>query len=157
MDDQRIFEFFGTMQGFSKFKERFVPSNKSLTKQEFWILHVLCTIKLSNNEEYITVPELKKHIKMTGSAISQVLNVLEDGKFILRSINENDRRCVIITITQKGIDVVDEEIKILVSNFNKVVESYGEEKFIKLSTALKEFLMTSNEITLKGDDENAKA
>lgn len=73
----------------------------------------------------LTVSELANKMKVTSGAISQLLTKLEQQEYIVRSINSNSRREIVVTLGEKGTDLYQAYEKI----DQKIVEQY----FSKLS------------------------
>lgn len=86
-----------------------VLAHKLTPKQSLVIEHI-------QKNSRLTVNELAEKMNVTASAISQLLTKLEKERYIVRSINPNSRREIIVTLGEKGIELyelyaeVDEEI-----------------------------------------------
>ncbi len=139
MDENRINEFFEAMKKLGKFRQHFAPKDHELSQLEFWVLFMIDLAKKENLKDFVTVSEIKERVNMTNSAISQVLNVLENKDYISRSISKTDRRYVYIYMSEKGDITISEERKRVISYFTHIVNIYGEENFEKLIHLINEF------------------
>ena len=73
--------------------------------------------------------------QMSGPAVSQMLKALEKKSFIKRVMVQEDRRKVLVCLTQQGKEILSTSKKIFLSVVDKIYEDFGEEdtkKFIEL-------------------------
>jgi DNA-binding MarR family transcriptional regulator len=64
---------------------------------------------LSEQEENkATASELKKYLKLNASTMSGIISRLEQKKLIARLANPQDRRATFITLTPKGIELLED-------------------------------------------------
>ena len=84
-----------------------VPAGKpqrGLSKQE---LHTLRELKKHGS---LRVGFLREKIDVLGAQMSRILNKLEKNQLIRRTINEDDRRSLEISLTNEGIRRIETEI-----------------------------------------------
>jgi len=107
------------------------------TKQEL-------LLKLIHKNKRVTVSEIAKKMDVTLSAISQILSKLEDGRFLKREINPNNRREIIVTLDEKGeeyfLDYEKIELNIIEKYYSKL--DIEEVQLLKNITLKLEKLMT---------------
>ncbi|MBM7716076.1 DNA-binding MarR family transcriptional regulator [Bacillus thermophilus] len=103
-------------------------------------------LKLVRKYNVLTVSELAKHMKVTSSAVSQIMSKLEKDHYIKRSINPANRREIIVSLAQKGKEYFAErdhiEIKIIQKYYSKL--SLEEIITLKNITIKLEKLMSGN-------------
>ncbi|MEN2998002.1 MAG: MarR family transcriptional regulator [Brevinematia bacterium] len=81
--------------------ERDIKKRFGVTANEIMILCLLNALDLSAGE-------LSKEIGVSGSRLSKVINSLEKGGYIVRRIDDKDKRKMIFSITSKGKRKVEE-------------------------------------------------
>ena len=87
----------------------------------------------------LTVNELASKMKVTPGAISQLLAKLEQQQYIVRSINPESRREIIVTLGEKGTD--------LYQAYEKIDQKIVDEYYSKLSPeVIKQFEYAVNEL-----------
>ncbi len=70
-------------------------------------LNILIAIKHHGGEEGIRQVEVSKHLIVTPSNMTKMIDKLEKDKLVTRSALEGDRRVNIVKITKKGSDLLD--------------------------------------------------
>jgi DNA-binding MarR family transcriptional regulator len=97
-------------------------------------LVVLAGIKNHTFEDgEVTIPDL---LCISRAAVSQMLGVMEQKGFIIRDINKSNRRKQLLSLTEKGGLVVEEQEQKAIELLSQVVDQFGEretKQFIKLS------------------------
>ena len=87
----------------------------------------------------LTVNELASKMKVTPGAISQLLAKLEQQQYIVRSINPESRREIIVTLGEKGTE--------LYQAYEKIDQKIANEYYSKLSPeVIKQFEYAVNEL-----------
>ena len=87
----------------------------------------------------LSVNELASKMKVTPGAISQLLAKLEQQQYIVRSINPESRREIIVTLGEKGTD--------LYQAYEKIDQKIVDEYYSKLSPeVIKQFEYAVNEL-----------
>ena len=73
--------------------------------------------------------------QMSGPAVSQMLKALEKKDYIKRVMVEEDRRKVLVCLTQQGKEILTTSKKMFLAIVDKIYEDFGEKdtrKFIEL-------------------------
>ncbi len=84
-----------------------------LTRSEYGILALL-VMHGDDGKTPLSVSDLSNLLQITPAAVTHLINKLEDENYIQRLADPNDRRIVLIGLTDKGTDVTDglhEEIR----------------------------------------------
>ena len=76
-------------------KDSYLASMFNLTPAEFRLL------KLFNNTDSITIKELGKELALSPGRITHILTSLEAKGFVVRSVDQLDKRNVIVDLTPK--------------------------------------------------------
>ena len=98
------------------------------------------------SEGSINISEIKSELHITKSAISQMMNSLEKKGFIERKIDTNDRRKIVVTLTQTGKDILEETKKSANNNLNKIISNLGDENTKQLINLLNQVSDISEEL-----------
>ena len=81
------------------------------------------------------IAEVQKQLHITKSAISQMMTSLEKKGYIERTIDPDDRRKRVVTLTKTGKDILNKTKKATNHNLNEILSGLGEEntkQFINL-------------------------
>lgn len=103
-------------------------------------------LKLMDSEKQITVPDLQRTLQMGKSAVSQMLNTLEEKGLIVRSVNVKDRRRIDIEISPAGKKLMTEMKHHVDWMVNEVIDRFGEEKSQQLAALSEDFAVVFDEV-----------
>lgn len=135
-----------------KFRNNY-PMDKiiGMKKSEFVMLMTVES-KIDENGT-TTVSQISNEMRMTNSAASKTIGVLEDNGFVQKKVNKNDKRQVYIEITEKGKKKL-EMIKAEMDGFtNAVFDRFGKENADKLLELIeKMYEITSEEIKIRTNE-----
>lgn len=79
------------------------------------------------SDNNISISEFQSELHITKSAISQMMNSLEKKGFIERKIDTEDRRKIVVTLTQAGKDILKETKESANHNLNEIISNLGDE------------------------------
>lgn len=85
-----------------------------LTRPQFYLLTLI------SDEEPCKITHLAHKLGVRPSTISTMINRLVDGGFVTRVYGHNDRRNVLVSITERGKDIISKDIE----NYGKVLEKF---------------------------------
>ena len=108
----------------------------------------------SAGEDTITPSLLSEHLQFSRSMVTSMLNILEKGGYISRSISPRDRRQVVISVTEKGHAHMERKRRTMNRVFRYLCGYLGEEdarQLIRLTQRLRE-AMDQYPDTLKGEE-----
>ena len=98
------------------------------------------------SESSINISEIKSELHITKSAISQMMNSLEKKGFIERKTDTNDRRKIVVKLTQTGKDILKETKKSANNKLNEIFSNLGNENTKQLITLLNRVSDISEEL-----------
>ena len=75
---------------------------------------------------------------MTRSAISQIVNRLEEEGVLIRVADDTDKKIAYIELSEGIMDMYKEDLEIAAQFLGDIVEEFGEEKFDTLCTLFEE-------------------
>lgn len=114
-------------------------NRSGLVRGEF---DVLATLR-RNGEPYSLAPtELYRSMMLSSGAMTNRLDRLEERGLVRRSPDPGDRRGVRITLTGKGLDLIEEAVEAHVEGEEKLLGSLGGEDRARLAALLRELLVS---------------
>jgi len=93
-----------------------------------------------------TLSDIREYLSITKAAVSQILRSLENKGLIIRDVDKNDRRNLIITITPEGQEMLrikDEEFN---ERFNKITNALGESDITQMIEIINRMSKTLSQI-----------
>lgn len=81
----------------------------------------------TSKTEGVTISTLSERLEITKSAVSQMINVLEDKGYVERITTKSDRRIVYVRLTEVGEQSLEKSLQSLLKSLNQVFEKMGEE------------------------------
>ena len=111
-----------------------------LPKSEFFLLSILLREKKENDVDGIYPSEISLKSRLSRPAITQTLNSLEKKGYIIRVLEENDRRKFKVSITEDGKKIVDDAFEDRFLQLMEIANKLGEEKLKQLLDILKEIV-----------------
>ncbi len=112
--------------------------SRILTSSEVRTLLAIDSNCDENNQ--IRLSELGRMVQLTPSALSQMMRALERYDLISRQAAPEDRRAVIISLTQEGRDHVQDIMNYMSRQITPLVKHLGAEKTEELSLILDDVL-----------------
>lgn len=112
--------------------------SRILTSSEVRTLLAIDSNCDENNQ--IRLSELGRMVQLTPSALSQMMRALERYDLISRQAAPEDRRAVIISLTQEGKDHVQDIMNYMSRQITPLVKHLGAEKTEELSLILDDVL-----------------
>jgi DNA-binding MarR family transcriptional regulator len=102
-------------------------------------LDVLATLRRSGAPYRLSPTALRKSVLLTSGAMTACLNRLEQRGLILRSPEDSDRRSLMASLTERGVDLIDDAIA---SHFNaaaRAVSGLDRDESAELARLLRVF------------------
>jgi DNA-binding MarR family transcriptional regulator len=101
-------------------------SPEGLRRREYDLL-VLLALNLDAETQALPVSELSNLLQITPAGVTHLLNPLEELGCIQRLPDPNDRRVVLIALTEKGRSIAEGLISTVQSKLIRLVNHLGEE------------------------------
>ena len=117
------------MEVFSQFKRIHMKQSpvEGLTPGEAMLL--IRISKLTKPEDQgIKISDISSSMRVAPPSTTQMINTLEAGGYVERSMDKSDRRAVRVKLTKKGEEVVGRATEIFSQTINGLIEFLGEEK-----------------------------
>lgn len=106
------------------------------------------------SDNNISISEVQNGLHITKSAISQMMNSLEKKGFIERTIDTDDRRKIVVTLTEAGKDILSKTKESANHNLNEIISTLGDDKTNQFISLLNQVSDISEE--LKKEIKNTK-
>jgi len=120
-------------------------SNSSINIPEYILMREIAVTSASSNSN-TTLSDIREYLSITKAAVSQILRSLENKGLIIRDVDKNDRRNLIITITPEGQEMLrikDEEFN---ERFNKITNALGESDITQMIEIINRMSKTLSQI-----------
>ena len=119
--------------------------NANITMSEFILMR---EVEENTKESYnsMALTEVREYLSVSKAAVSQMLNSLEKRGYIVREIDPNNRRNIIVILTEEGKTAFEKKNQEFYDRFEMVIRGIGEKdvsQFIaminKMSDAMGDF------------------
>ncbi|GGJ00215.1 MarR family transcriptional regulator [Shewanella hanedai] len=101
---------------------------------------ILATMRRSGNSA-VTPTELYQTLMLSSGAVSTRIELLVKRGFVQRIASEQDRRSCKVTLTKKGIELVDTALNDHVANMNNMLSVLSSQEQDQLAKLLKKILL----------------
>lgn len=103
-------------------------------------------MQISDSKENITMSEVSSALDISKSALSQLVNRLEEKGLVERVYSKEDRRAIFLTFTPKGKEIYRKNHDFMILMGNAIVEKMGEDDSKTLILLLERFFEVLAEI-----------
>lgn len=104
------------------------------------IMTVMCILNLSSDGSAVTPSRICEELGFSKSAITAILNSLENSGMIERKVSKDDRRVIIITLTKKIDEIKSLPRNVFQAHLLNVSDNLGEEDTRKLIELLNKLI-----------------
>lgn len=129
--------FFNTMLKMRKILDQTLEDNHGDNISTMLQVQALKTIK---DNSPITASELATRLQMSPSAITQMTDRLVKSKLITRSTDKNDRRLILLTLTNQGEQHLALILKKMEQKANKILAPISERELQTVVAIFENFL-----------------
>ena len=99
--------------------------NANITMSEFILMREVAeNTKESYNPMALT--EVREYLSVSKAAVSQMLNSLEKRGYLTREVDVNNRRNIIVVLTEVGQEVYQKKNQEFLDRFEKVIQGIGD-------------------------------
>jgi DNA-binding MarR family transcriptional regulator len=107
-----------------------------------------------NSGEAVVPSDISRYTNTSTARIATILNNLEEKGMLTREISREDRRKILVTITDKGRKKADAERCHFVNNIATVLERMGEERAQDFVENFKLFLELGIDVIKENEEKN---
>lgn len=119
---------------------------ESFLKERFDLLNseVDVLASLYTNNKVLSPTQLYDLTIFSSGGMTKVLKRLQERGFIYRKEDANDKRCMLVCLSQSGEEIVKESLFAISSECSKYFEAFSQEERELFSTLLKKVLLNIN-------------
>lgn len=99
------------------------------------------------DKDGITIGELATRLYLAHSTTTDIVDKLESGNFVRRSRSDKDKRLVLVSMEDKGKDIIQQVINKRIDYIAKITAGLSEAERVILPSALEHVLQESERIT----------
>ncbi|EAH3832863.1 MarR family transcriptional regulator, partial [Listeria monocytogenes] len=99
-----------------------------------------------NSEENVGISDVKEFLSVSKPAVSQMLSSLEKRGFLVRDVDKNNRRNVIVTLTDTGREVLSVELENFNIKLKKIISHLGEDDVKQMIEIVNRMILITNEL-----------
>ena len=145
--EELTFEFFDKIQEFNKIRRQ---------KDVDFEMHgePLVLYHISQNKDGILPKEISEIMAVSSARVANVLNELEDKGFITREIDKDDRRNIIVKLTDNGEKFAEEQTRQFMQKAAAILNLLGEhdaKEYIRITGKLAEIISKTENLFNKED------
>ena len=145
---QKLFDVFGE---FKKVQKNLF-SYEGIRRSEFHVLMIICKLT-KENQQGVKVLDISREMGIAPPSITLLVNSLVKDGYVERKTNEEDRRSVQISLTNRGFQVLNQCRQTIHTRLEGIVDALGIEKSNLFSDLLSEICQYFRNQT--GDGKNA--
>jgi len=108
-----------------------LSARKDMTRSEYELLGML-VMRLEGNQKALSIGEISNFLQITPAGVTHLINPLEEKGLIERLKDPNDRRVVLIGITEKGIGIAEDLMAEIQEKLVGLIDFLGEDDSRKL-------------------------
>jgi DNA-binding MarR family transcriptional regulator len=98
----------------------------------------------------LSCEKIRNELSVTKPAVSQMLASLEKKGFLTREINKENRRCIVLSLTEKGIRFIEKTEKETEKRLAGIISRFGKNETRSLITLINRFLLITGEPGISG-------
>ncbi|EHC4728814.1 MarR family transcriptional regulator [Listeria monocytogenes] len=92
------------------------------------------------------ISDVKEFLSVSKPAVSQMLSSLEKKGFLVRDVDKNNRRNVIVTLTDTGREVLSVELENFNIKLKKIISHLGEDDVKQMIEIVNRMILITNEL-----------
>lgn len=103
---------------------------------EYVMLHIIDKF----GSKSVSTAIISERLNISKPAVSQMMKILEDKKYIKREINNNDRRLINVSLTKMGSKILEEKKCKMSDKFSAVLDRMGKEDSEELIRLMEKYI-----------------
>ena len=105
-----------------------------------WEFDMLATLRRAGAPHILTPTELFSTLMVTSGTMTHRLKRLESRGFIVRQVNTEDARSMLVQLTDEGLALIDRAVEKHVENERQILSALSAEKLFELDNRLADLL-----------------
>ncbi|WP_302192737.1 MarR family winged helix-turn-helix transcriptional regulator [uncultured Streptococcus sp.] len=122
-----------------------INNNNQLNITELMLINEISDNTL-NSEGNVGISDVKEFLSVSKPAVSQMLSSLEKRGFLVRDVDKNNRRNVIVTLTDTGREVLSVELENFNIKLKKIISHLGEDDVKQMIEIVNRMILITNEL-----------
>lgn len=123
-----------------------IGEKNNITPLEFQVGMILCDDEKEKKEAPITASELASRVHIAPSSLTRILNKLEKQNYIHRTIPSENRRIVLITLSEEARKEFHKMHQVLLSYMREMMNRLGKEDTSSFICLLQKFRKVLEEV-----------
>lgn len=142
MNEERIKRLLWVHMKITRLIAHHYANHLKMSKGEFIMMNLIygkmekCEEKNKEDAHHMKISDLSERLGVAKSAVSQLVNNLEEKGLVERITTKEDRRMVYVALTKSGFDMITEAQGKAVEYYSGIVDSMGEQDLDTLITLL---------------------
>jgi DNA-binding MarR family transcriptional regulator len=136
----------GRVSRLSRLVDRRLAENFARYGIESWMYDVLATLRRSGEPYELTAGELVRQTMVTTGAVTNRIDRLEERGLVERT-RTRDRRKVVVRLTQKGLDLVDDVVHSHMATEREILAALSPRQQLELTGLLRTILVSLGDRT----------
>ena len=132
----------GRISRISRHLDQLLQKNYSQFNLNGGEFDVLASLRRSGHPYQLTPTELFNSLMLSSGAMTNRLDRLEDAGLIKRNPNPNDRRGILVTMTEQGIELMDRAYTAHIANEDQILSSLTITEREELINLLRKMLLS---------------
>ncbi|WP_010256369.1 MarR family winged helix-turn-helix transcriptional regulator [Treponema primitia] len=124
----------------STFRPAVLPKEDEMNLASFTLLYY---IKEHNGD--LSCEKIRNELSVTKPAVSQMLASLEKKGFLTRETNKENRRCIVLSLTEKGTQFIEKTQRKTEKRLTEIIGRFGVDETHSLITLVNRFLSVMEE------------
>lgn len=149
----RGFALVGRVLVLAKHLERRVTEALAPLDLSLWAFDVLATLRRQGAPYRLTPTELSRATMLTTGAMTNRLDRLEAAGHLRRQADPSDRRGILVTLTDSGLDLVDRALEVRMAEANDAVAGLDSEERSQLAAHLSRLLESIDAAASSGSND----
>lgn len=96
----------------------------------------LATLTALNDKGELNMTSLAKEVGVSNQQLTKIIDVLVKRKFVIRGYNPNNRRVVLVSLTETGIDYVERMTDTIIQSIKSRGVDFNKKKLSEIETHL---------------------
>lgn len=145
MENDQIRQLMKVMQRIHKSNQT-VKVETGIPHSEYAVMHAIACRPRADEQEGITITEISEAVLISKPGVSQVVNALEERKYVERITTKKDRRVVYVKLTEEGQMALNRMRDAINERILVILEKMGEEDSAMLLKLLDKFSLIMSEV-----------
>jgi DNA-binding MarR family transcriptional regulator len=122
-----------------KFTNTFRPADL-LKENEMNLASFTLLYYIKEHSGDLSCEKIRQELSVTKPAVSQMLASLEKKGFLTRETNKENRRCIVLSLTEKGTSFIEKTEQETEKRLEEIIKRFGENETCNMIALINRFL-----------------